>query len=462
MSGTHLLPGSPIATTEESLPPAGRAALRAGVVGNWVDNIHVFLPLTALAPAMVVLAGPAAAASTGSLIVVAMLFGRPVGGIVFGRISDRLGRTRTTRVAIAGTAACALAIAVTPTHEILGAGTIALILALRFLGGIFVAGEYSAAIPLAMEWSRPRRRGLMSGLILSMAPWAQASIAFSVAVLLMMLGPDAYAAWGWRLLFVLGALASIGMLIYYSRQVSDAPVFHRRARTESARPRAGLRDLLTGRWASTFWQVFLLMTGLWLLTNTTVLLLTGRLGTDTGLPATGVSMAIGIASIAQAVVMALAGHLSTRTGRRTLFMAWGLVAAVLGPLVWWLAVTSQSFGRAAVLAAILQVITVSAYGPVSAYLSERFPTEVRSTGYGMGYSLSLVLPALYPFYLPWLEALLGRHGSVMALISLGGGLLVLGAALGPRLSPRDTDADIDTVADGVREHGPVETTEGAR
>ncbi|QNN83512.1 MFS transporter [Brachybacterium sp. Z12] len=456
-----MLPGSPIAATDDG-PPAGRAALRAGVVGNWVDNIHVFLPLTALAPAMVVLAGPAAAASTGSLIVVAMLFGRPVGGIVFGRISDRLGRTRTTRVAIAGTAACALAIAVMPTHEILGAGTIALILALRFLGGIFVAGEYSAAIPLAMEWSRPRRRGLMSGLILSMAPWAQASIAFSVAMLLMLLGPDAYAAWGWRLLFVLGALASIGMLIYYSRQVTDAPVFHRRARTTSTQPRAGLRDLLTGRWASTFWQVFLLMTGLWLLTNTTVLLLTGRLGSDTGLPATGVSIAIGIASIAQAVVMALAGHLSTRTGRRTLFMAWGLVAAVLGPLVWWLAVTSQSFGRAAVLAAVLQVITVSAYGPVSAYLSERFPTEVRSTGYGMGYSLSLVLPALYPFYLPWLEALLGRNGSVMALIGLGGGLLVLGAALGPRLSPRDIEADIDTVAEGVQEHTAEQITEGAR
>lgn len=462
MSGAQMLPGSPIAATDDSLPPAGRAALRAGVVGNWVDNIHVFLPLTALAPAMVVLAGPAAAASTGSLIVVAMLFGRPVGGIVFGRISDRLGRTRTTRVAIAGTAACALAIAVMPTHEILGAGTIALILALRFLGGIFVAGEYSAAIPLAMEWSRPRRRGLMSGLILSMAPWAQASIAFSVAMLLMLLGPDAYAAWGWRLLFVLGALASIGMLIYYSRQVTDAPVFHRRARTTSTQPRAGLRDLLTGRWASTFWQVFLLMTGLWLLTNTTVLLLTGRLGSDTGLPATGVSIAIGIASIAQAVVMALAGHLSTRTGRRTLFMAWGLVAAVLGPLVWWLAVTSQSFGRAAVLAAVLQVITVSAYGPVSAYLSERFPTEVRSTGYGMGYSLSLVLPALYPFYLPWLEALLGRNGSVMALIGLGGGLLVLGAALGPRLSPRDIEADIDTVAEGVQEHTAEQITEGAR
>src|SRR5699024_3847067 len=111
---------APVALTPAALPPAGRAALRAGVVGNFIDNVHVFLPVTALAPAMLVLAGPAATASTAALIIVAMLFGRPVGGIVFGRISDRLGRTRTTRVAIAGTAACALAIAATPTHELLG------------------------------------------------------------------------------------------------------------------------------------------------------------------------------------------------------------------------------------------------------------------------------------------------------------------------------------------------------
>mgnify|MGYP006995062641 CR=1 FL=1 len=49
------------------MPSEGRAALRAGVVGNWIDNIHVFLPVTALAPAMLVIAGPAATASTAAL-----------------------------------------------------------------------------------------------------------------------------------------------------------------------------------------------------------------------------------------------------------------------------------------------------------------------------------------------------------------------------------------------------------
>lgn len=200
MTTTTSLPTVPNTSSKGTMPPEGRAALRAGVVGNWIDNIHVFLPLTALAPAMVVLAGPSASASVGALVVIAMLLGRPLGGMILGRISDRLGRTRTTRLAIAGTATCAGLIAVMPTHQLIGAWTIGLILLLRFLGGIFVAGEYSAAIPLAMEWSSPKKRGLASGVILSMAPWAQASIAFAVAVMLAALGPDRYAAWGWRIL----------------------------------------------------------------------------------------------------------------------------------------------------------------------------------------------------------------------------------------------------------------------
>lgn len=188
------------------------------------------------------------------------------------------------------------------------------------------------------------------------------------------------------------------------------------------------------------------MTGLWLLTDTTVLILTARLRTDAGLTATATSWVMGVASVGQAIFMALAGHWSTRVGRRRLLVCWGISAAVLGPLLWWGAISSASAGRAAVFAVALQVATVSAYGPISAYLSERFPTEVRSTGYGMGYSLSLILPALYPFYLPGLEGVFGHLGAVLVLVVLGGLLVVLGAVLGPRLSGADIDADIDEVA----------------
>ncbi len=428
-----------------NLPPAGRAALRAGVVGNWVDNIHVFLPLIALGPAMGALAGPGAGAAAGPLVVVAMLLGRPVGGTVFGQVSDRLGRTRTTRVAIAGTALCALGIAVMPTHVALGAATLWLVLVLRFLGGVFVAGEYSAAIPLAMEWSAPRRRGLMSGLILSMAPLAQGSIAFATAAMLGWLGQDEYALWGWRALFVVGALCSGAMLVFYSLQVADAPAFHRHAGLARARRERG-QAVLVGRHSRTFWQVFALMSGLWLMTAVTVLILPGRLVEDARLAPDDAAIAMGVASLAQAAAMVLAGHLSTVVGRRALFVGWGLVALLTSPFVWRAVVVADDLPRAALWAALLQVVTVSMYGPVAAYLSERFPTGVRSTGYGMGYSLSLVLPALYPLYLPALEGLLGRQGAPTAMLLLGGALVVGAAFVGPRLAPRDFDAEIDEVA----------------
>ena len=428
------------------IPSEGRAALKAGVVGNFIDNVHMFLPVTALAPALAHVAGPAAAAAAGSVVIIAMLLGRPIGGLVFGRLSDRFGRTRTTRAAILGTAVCALVIAAMPTHEVLGVATMVAIIAFRFLGGVFIAGEYSAAIPLAMEWSQPRHRGAMSGLILAMAPCAQGTIAFSVALGLKLLGEQAYADWGWRLLFCLGAAGSIGMLVYYRSHVTDAPVFHRARRQTGDQAPVGARDVLFGRFASSFWQVFVMMSGLWLLTDTTVLILPGRLTTEAGLGATQASIAMGVASFAQAVFMALAGHLSTVFGRRRLMLGWGVMALVLGPLMWWVTATSDTLGRAALCAAVLQVVTVSAYGPVSAYLSERFPTAVRSTGYGLGYSWSLVLPALYPFYLPGLVNLLGSRPAVVALTALGAGLFLLGTWLGPRLDVTAISADLDEVA----------------
>ena len=439
-------PGAPPA----HLPPEGRAALRAGVVGNWIDNIHVFLPLVALSPALEKVAGPTAGASAGALVVIAMLLGRPVGGVVLGRVADRLGRTRTTRLAIAGTAGCSLAIACVPTHEALGAATLVLILLLRLAGGVLVAGEYSAAIPLAMEWSAPRRRGLMSGLILSMAPLAQASIAFGTTGLLILLGPERYAAWGWRALFALGALLSVGMLLYYSRHVVDAPCFHRRRDGGGRRPRSQPAGLPVGPWRRPFWQAFTLMSGLWLLTSATVLVLTARLASDAGLPTRTVGLVMGVASLAQAAAMAGAGHLSTLVGRRRLLIAWGLVAATAAPWVWRAVLGAHGAGRAALLAALLQVITVSAYGPVAAYLSERFPVQVRSTGYGSAYSLSLVTPALYPFYLPLLEHLAGRTGAVLVLVACGGLLVVVGAALGPALGPGAVSRELDDVAGGGR------------
>ena len=446
---------------------ASRAALRAGVFGNFVDQVHIFLPLVALAPALPTIAGERALAVVGSWVVVATLLGRPVGAMVFGPLADRVGRTATTRVAILGTAACTAGIALVPSHASIGIASVVVILLLRFLGGVFLAGEYTAAIPLAMEWSPPRRRGLVSGLIMAMAPWAQAAIAGATAGLLWLLGPEQYAQWGWRVVFGAGAVASLGVYLYYARSVVDEPGAARRREVATAhgqavavgaggqagavdgggRPavrRPGLVELLVGRHARSFWQVFGLMTGLWCLTNMVVIAVTGLLGTELGLGAGEVSLVMAAAAVAHALVMSVTGHLSTLTGRRVFFVGAGLVAAVAAPVLWWLTLAGAGGVAAGVVA--LQVVTVTAYGPVGAYLSERWPAEVRSTGYGTAYSLSIVLPALWPVWLPWVQGVVGERPAEMAVLAVGG-LLVAGCGLlGPALRPPELHRSVEEVA----------------
>ncbi|WP_241986652.1 MFS transporter [Cryobacterium fucosi] len=405
--------------------------MRGGVLGNFVDQFDIFLPIIALAPAAASLYGTEDMATNAGLIFVATLIGRPLGAAIFGPIADRIGRTTTTRITIGGVGLTTALIAAVPGQNLFGSGTLLTILALRFLGGIFIGGGYTAAVPLAMEWTLPRRRGLVSGLIMWMSPWANASIAALVFALLGILGPDRYSDWGWRIPFVVGALMALGMVEYYRRNVSDSPIW-----TRAAKASTPLRDVLFGPYRRQLWQVFVLMSGMWLFTNMAIAVLAGQLKAGGQLSDQDVSFAMLCATVVSALAMAGSGHLSTLTGRRSFFVGFGIVSAVLAPTVY-LAVFREAGGPALVLlVAALQVVTVSVYGPVAAYLTERFPTAVRSSGYGVAYSLSIVLPALYPFYLPPLQRVLGEHLAVAALLALAGFLVATGAFMGPETRSR--------------------------
>jgi MFS family permease len=406
-----------------------RQAVRGGIFGNFVDQFDIFLPVIALAPAASTLLGAENVIATAGLVFTATLIGRPLGAAIFGPVADRVGRTATTKVALAGIAGTTLLIAAEHFMARNGGGTVALILALRFIGGIFLGGEYTSAVPLAMEWSAPRRRGLASGLIMAMSPVANASIAALVLLLLTVLDPASYAAWGWRIPFLIGGILALAMLVYYRRQVTDAP-----AAARTATPRSPLREVLVGAERRVFLQTFVLMTGLWLLTYMAIPTLTAELTKAGIFDGRGITLALLCATAVSAVAMALCGHLSTFVGRRRFFIGFGVLAAVLGPACFLGIFAVEGPVAVVALCAALQVVTVSVYGPVGAYLSERFAGGVRSSGYGLGYSLSIVVPALYPYYLPPLQDAFGSHGPIAALLVLAGVLVAVGGSWGP-----DTD-----------------------
>ena len=186
-----------------------------------------------------------------------------------------------------------------------------------------------------------------------------------------------------------------------------------------------------------------------------VVALPADLVASAGLDPARVPLVVAGASLVQAGCMALAGQLSTRTGRRRFFVGWGVCAAVAGPLTWLTLMgrTDRALGAVVLLAGLLQAVTVAGYGPVGAYLAEGFPAAIRSTGYGTAYSLSIVLPALHPFYLPGLSEAVGHRAAVTGLMVLGGSLVAAAGAAGPRVGRRERDATLEALQPATADAG---------
>lgn len=451
---TMTVPSAAPATTNDSPQQASqqgqrpaRRAVKGALAANYVDQFDIFVPVIALAPVTATLFGAENLATSAGLVFVATLIGRPLGSLLFGPWADRLGRTRISVITLAGIAATTIGIAVVPPHTSWGVWTLYTVIAMRFLGGIFLGGQYSAAIPLAMEWTPPRLRGAVSGGIMAMSPTANATIAALTLTLLTILPKGAYAAWGWRVPFILSATLALVMMIYYLRSVVDAAPAAFPATlpddaptTPSARPapavratdRRALVDVTVGAHRQVFVQVFTLMSGLWLLTNMAIPVVTQQLSARAELSSVDVTLIMMCGTAASAVTMLAAGHASTLMGRRRFFLTAAALITVIAPATYLTIGRVESVGALITCVVVLQVFTVSVYGPIGAYLSERFPPHVRSTGYGVGYSVSIILPALYPYYLPTVQGWVGEQQAVAGFLALAAALIAWGSVSAPR------------------------------
>ena len=440
---THALrPPSPEA---DSTTVKRRRALVGGVAGYFVDQFDIYLPVIVLAPAMSYFVPSDLDAGTATIIAAfvftATLIGRPVGAAIFGVIADRTGRRRATIIAISGIAVATLLIGLLPGHASVGLWGISLLILLRLLDGVFLGGEYTAAIPLAMEWTPKHRRGLASGLITMTAPAALCVISGLTLVLLQIFpagAPDSpYAVWGWRIPFVIGALLAVAFLVYFVRNVPESEAW------ENAEPTAArvspLRQLFTGANRRSLAQVFVLMTGVWVVLNISASVLPGLAAKVAGLTPTQVTVALIVASAVSTLTYPLAGALSQRIGRRPFYVGVGLLIIVVGSGATALLAgsTAPGFGAALLLLTIAFTVGILAFGPIAAYMTERFPAALRATGYGIGYSLALVVPAFYAYYLIGLGAIVTPTYAPAVLMAIGGVLVALGGAIGPET--RDAD-----------------------
>ncbi len=418
------------------LTPQARRAIWGAFVGFFVDNYDIFLPVIALLPAMAFFipktVSPTTAAIAAAMIFATTLIGRPLGAFIFGHFADTIGRKRVAVISVFGFGVVTLLIALLPGYNTWGDAVIYVFIALRLVDGIFLGGEYTSANTLAMEYCPKEKRGLYGAIIQSAASLGTAAIALVVLVVLRFLpagGPDApYVQWGWRIPFVVGAIMAFGLAIYYQRSVEESEMWRKAKPTQSP-----IKTLFQGENLRSFLQVFTVMTGFWLSLNASLAVLPGLLATQMHIVGENLTFVLVVSYVVLAGVYVLGGIISQRIGRRTYLMAASAVSAVFGTLFYYQLLNTEAGNMPLILllATVTTVLVVAPGALGTVYINERFQTGVRASGFGLGYSLAIILPAFYVFYQTGLATFMPFKYTVLVLVIVGALLIFIGAAWGP-------------------------------
>ena len=424
-----------LARVDGSADLAARRAVRAACFGFFVDMFDVYLPIAALAPALTYFIPAGLSGTTQATIFYVVfavtLIGRPLGALIFGYFGDLLGRRKTTLVSVGGFAVVTSLIALLPGYAAWGGFAIAALIVLRLLDGIFIGGAYTAANPLAMEYSPKDKRGLYGALIHVGYPAALLCTSLLTALMLTVApagdASSPYATWGWRVPFLIGALLSGALFFYYYWLVPESELWR-----SSAKSAAPLKELFSGADLRRLGQLFIVMTGAWLTLNATVGALPGVINAVLGVKSSGVNTGILIGAGISAVLYPFIGLLSQRFGRRRTIAVIGVLNLIPAGGLYYVLVASgyRDPTTLIILVALIMVLSLPVWAVHTPYLAESFRTGIRSSGYGVSYSLATILPGLYALYMLGLSALMPYAYTPIVLLALGGLFLSIGVLAG--------------------------------
>ncbi|MEU9173694.1 MFS transporter [Streptomyces sp. NPDC048420] len=342
---------------------------------------------------------------------------RPIGGIVFGHFGDRLGRKNMLLLTMGLMGGASFLIGLLPTYDTIGVWAPVLLITLRVLQGIAIGGEWGGATLMVVEHAGEKRRGLWSSFTQMGAPLGSL-ISAAVVAMVSTLPKDQFAAWGWRVPFLLSVLL-LGVGLFVRLQVVESPLFAE-VKKDRAESRLPILDVLRRP------KPVLLACCVGIGAFTTQSLLTSYLisyATGIGYPRPQVLTALTVSAAVALVVLPCASALSDRIGRRPVVLTGAILSAATAFPV--LALVDSKSSGALILAVVIGhgISQSLMYGPLGALFSEMFGTKVRYTGASLGYQgATLVGAGFSPMIAGSLVASSG-NGTPVALLLCGGSLI---------------------------------------
>jgi MHS family shikimate/dehydroshikimate transporter-like MFS transporter len=421
---TEVAPGSGTTVTAGSAR-LGRT-IAASVIGTVAEYYDFFIYGTASALVFNKVFFPTVNPELGTLAAFSTyavgFFARPLGGLVWGHVGDRVGRKRALVFTLVLTGLGTVAVGALPGYSRIGAASPILLVLIRLIQGFGVGGEQGGAVLLTAEASPPAHRGFFASFVQLGSPGAYLIPTALFALLDGSLSSEQFLSWGWRVPF----LASVIIIIvglYLRLGVAESATF-RAVQAEGAANRAPLRSLVANHPREVVAGTLAKFVEAGVFPFYTVFLAT--YAARQHVSSTMVLDAVIIGIIAELLLLPVLGWLTDRVGRKPVFWSAAVLNLVL-IVPSFLAVRTGDMWLVTLLLIIgLGLGHGGVYAPQASYFPELFDATVRYSGVSVVWQFGSMI-ASGPFTVVAAALLLAGHGSftwdalyvaVLALISI--------------------------------------------
>jgi len=389
-------------------PVVIRRAVRGAAIGNtveWFDfAIYGFLA-TYIAEKFFPSGDETAALLNTFAIFAAAFFMRPLGGFFFGPLGDRIGRQKVLALVILLMSGSTFAIGLVPSYATIGVFAPLLLLFLRCLQGFSAGGEYGSGACFLAEYASDKHRGFVVSFLVWSVVVGFLLGSLTVTGLETVLSEGAMDSYGWRIPFLIaGVLGAVGL--YIRLRLGDTPEFEA-LRDEGEVASSPLKEAVT-----TSWRPILQIAGLVVIHNVGFYIvftfLPSYFTKTLGFTKTDAFVSITVASLVALILIPPLGALSDRIGRKPLLIAGSLAFAVFAYPLFLMLNTGSLAAAIAAHAGLAAIESVFVCASLAAG-AELFATRVRSSGYSIGYNVSVALfGGTAPYVATWLVARTGN------------------------------------------------------
>lgn len=359
------------------------------------------------------------------------LVARPVGGMFFGAMGDRLGRRKTLMITIVGIGVVTGLIGLLPTYAAIGVAAPILLVLLRVFQGLFVGGEWSGAMTIVVENAPLKRRARYAALPQIGSPIGTILSSGGFFLMTVFFSQENFFAFGWRIPF-LAAFPMLLVALYIRSRLDESPVFTELMETGQTE-KAPVRTVLAKSWKHIIVGMaaaLLGVGGFYLVTAFVVYYGVSILGYSASL------MLLGglVAAVVEIPVLIAGGRLAERFGASKVITYGGVLSALVAVPAFMMIASGNEV--VVVLGMTVAVATLSfPYAASGTLMTGLFPATTRYSGVGLSQNIAGMLSGFIPLTAVALVASAANHwwpaAAMLVFLSL---FTAVAGVIAPRMS----------------------------